>query len=286
MANNSLGILLAEGKKKLNIAGITEYALDAELFMMQVTGMSRIEVLTNSSFVLEEQQKNEYLEKIQRRMNKEPAAYILGYREFMGLNFCVESGVLIPRPDTEILVEAVLEVLENIGKKVSVAEVGSGSGCISISIAKLGNAECYCTDINPKAVELSIKNAKFNKIENRTHFYEGNIFKGLPPHIKFDIIVSNPPYIRKNDMASLMPDVKDYEPENALCGGDDGLDFYRMISADGKKLFNAGGYIFYEIGYDEADEVRKILADNGYNDICVKKDLSGHDRVVMARMED
>lgn len=286
MDSSVLGIILLEAKKKLNKSGVSEYALDAELIMMKVTGLSRIEVLTNNDFILTEKQNNEFFEKIQRRMNKEPIAYILGCREFMGLDFYVEKGVLIPRPDTEILVEAVLETIKNYDEKVSVAEVGAGSGCISISLAKFGNAECYCTDINHTAVELSFRNANLNKVENSVHFYDGDVFNGLPSDMKFDIIVSNPPYIRKNDMNSLMRDVREYEPENALCGGEDGLDFYRIISADGKRLLNDGGYIFYEIGYDEADEVRKILADNGYNDICVKKDLSGLDRVVMAHMED
>ncbi|MPM51964.1 Release factor glutamine methyltransferase [bioreactor metagenome] len=125
-----------------------------------------------------------------------------------------------------------------------------------------------------------------NKVENRVHFYDGDVFKGLPPNMIYDIIVSNPPYIRKKDMEFLMPDVKDYEPENALCGGEDGLDFYRTISAEGRKLLKADGYIFFEIGYDEANGVKEILVENGYKDICVKKDLSGLDRVVTARMED
>lgn len=286
MDNNSLGILLAEAKKKLNTAGVSEYALDADLIMMKVTGMDRVGVLTSSSFILSTQQKDEFFEKIQRRMNKEPVAYILGYREFMGLDFFVESGVLIPRPDTEILVEAVLETIEKSNRKIYAAEVGTGSGCISVSIAKFGNAECYCTDINPKAIELAVKNAMLNKVENRVHFYAGDVFKGLPPNMMYDIIVSNPPYIRKKDMKFLMPDVKDYEPENALCGGEDGLDFYRTISAEGRKLLKEGGYIFFEIGYDEAYEVKEILVENGYKDICIKRDLSGLDRVVMAHMED
>jgi len=285
MDSNSLGCLLMQAKKKLKESGIGEYALDSELIMMDVMHMNRINVLTNSTILLTEQQQSDFDKKIQRRMNKEPVAYILGYREFMGLDFYVESGVLIPRPDTEILVEAVLNIIRNNNKKVNVAEVGAGSGCISISIAKFVNAECYCTDINPKAIEISIKNAKLNKVEDEVHFYNGDIFNALPS-MKFDIIVSNPPYIRKKDIALLMPDVRNYEPENALCGGADGLDFYRRITIDGKNLLKPGGYIFYEIGYDEAEEVSRILAESGYNDIRVKKDLSGLDRVVMARMEE
>lgn len=286
MYSNSLGVLLKEAKEKLKYAEIPEYALDAELIMMQVTGMNRIEVLTEKAFVLDESQKNEFFEKIQRRIKREPVSYILGYREFMGLNFFVEQGILIPRPDTEVLVETVLQTIKVCGKKVYIAEVGTGSGCISVSIAKFSDAECYGVDINPKAVELSVKNSVLNKVEENTHFYYGDLFKGLPSNMMFDIIVSNPPYIREKDMDSLMIDVRNYEPENALCGGEDGLEFYRRISSEGKKFLKKNGYIFFEIGYDEADEVLDILINMGYTDICVIKDLNGLDRVVTARLED
>lgn len=286
MSIDSLDVLLKEGKKKLKDAGIPEYALDAELIMMQVTGMDRIEILTERTFVLDGRQKKQFFEKICRRVEKEPVSYILGHREFMGFDFLVEPGVLIPRPDTEILVEAVLQTIREWNKKIEIVEVGIGTGCISVSIAALSDAECYGVDINPKAVALSERNAERNGIEKKTHFYYGNLFEGLPSNKMFDMIVSNPPYIRKRDMETLMEDVKNYEPYNALCGGEDGLCFYRKIASEGKRILKKSGFVFFEIGYDEAEAVIDILTDAGYTKISVIKDLSGLDRVVKARLED
>lgn len=282
METGSIKMLLYNAKKILKEAGIQEYALDAELFMMKAVGMDRIHIITEGDKMLTEEQLEYFNRCVNRRLKNEPTAYIIGSREFMGLDFYVENGVLIPRPDTEILVERVIEEAKKRNGKALVAEVGAGTGCISISIAKYTNAVCRCTDINPTAVKLARKNAELNNVSDRAFFYDGDIFKGLPKNGKYDIIVSNPPYINKADMETLMPDVKDYEPSNALFGGDDGMDFYRKIASDGFELLNAGGGIFFEIGYDEAEGVSEILINNGYTDIEVLKDLSGLDRVVSA----
>ena len=282
METGSIKMLLYNAKKSLKEAGIQEYALDAELFMMKAVGMDRIHIITEGDKVLTDEQLEHFNRCVNRRLKNEPTAYIIGNREFMGLDFCVENGVLIPRPDTEILVERVIEEVKKKNGNALVAEVGAGTGCISISIAKYTNAVCRCTDINPNAVKLARRNAELNDVSDRAIFYDGDIFKGLPENEKYDIIVSNPPYINKADMETLMPDVKDYEPSNALFGGDDGMDFYRKIASDGFELLNDGGSIFFEIGYDEADGVSGILRNNGYTDIEVLKDLSGLDRVVSA----
>lgn len=164
-------------------------------------------------------------------------------------------------------------------------EIGAGSGCISVSIAKYAGIDCTATDINPAAVDVSKRNAEKNGVGDRTAFILGSLFEGVPEK-KYDLIVSNPPYIRKADMATLMTDVRDYEPAEALCGGEDGLDFYRRIAAEGRKYLRDGGMIFFEIGYDEAAEVGDILAANGFSGIETVKDLSGLDRVVSARRRD
>lgn len=271
------GIVLKE-------AGIEEYILEAELFLAHTLNRTRLDILTDSFYEVSKKDQQIFEDMIKRRSLCEPAAYIIGTKEFMGLDFKVKPGILIPRPDTETLVEAVIEKIKEKGFKKS-AEVGIGSGCISISIAKYTDIECVGSDISPVAVETAVENAKNNEVEDRVKFYLGDVFKGIPEG-KYDIVVSNPPYIRQKDMETLMDDVKNYEPHTALYGGKDGLDFYRRITEEGKELLNDGGYIFYEIGYDEAVEVSQILEVNGFVDIEVVKDLSGLDRVVSARKGD
>ncbi len=273
--------LVTEAAKKLKASDIEEYKLEAELFMAETLGISRIDVIIDGSRDIGRTQQSSFESMIKRRMLHEPVAYITGRREFMGLDFSVSESILIPRPDTETLAEAAIECIKKNNLKM-LAEVGIGSGCISVSIAKYTGIKCFGTDINEKAVETAEINAAKNGVSGITQFYYGNIFEGLPK-VKFDIIVSNPPYIRKKDMDCLMEDVKNYEPDNALCGGEDGLDFYRKISCDGVKLLNNGGFIFYEIGFDQAQEVSDILKGNGFVDIKVIKDLSGLDRVVCGR---
>lgn len=272
------------GADILRQAGLEEYKFEAEYLLSECLGISRIEILTDGDRILEDGQAEMFMNMISRRSKREPAAYITGHREFMGLDFEVCEGILIPRPDTEILVEEIIKTASEKNLKTSV-EIGLGSGCISVSLAKYANLDCFGTDISETALIISNKNAKNNGVEDKTEFYLGDIFEGLP-ECKYDIIVSNPPYIRKKDMETLMADVKEYEPYTALCGGDDGLDFYRRITSDGMELLNEGGYIFYEIGYDEADEVSEILRKKGFCEIRVIKDLSGLDRVVAARKGD
>lgn len=279
-----LRTLINEAGKMIADAGIEECRFEAELLMAVTLGVSRFDILINQDMEISEEQKKFFFELVKRRVNREPSAYIMGYKEFMGLNFKVRPGILIPRPDTEILVETIIDTVKKAGFKTS-AEIGIGSGCISISLAKYTELECYGTDISSVAVKTARENAELNGAADRTNFYEGDIFVGLP-NMKFDIVVSNPPYIKKKDMESLMPDVRDYEPHTALCGGDDGLDFYRKITEDAVGKINRGGYIFYEIGYDEAEDVSDILRQNGFEDINVIKDLGGLDRVVSARKGD
>lgn len=280
----NIGALASWGAGVLKNAGLDEYRFEAEYLLAECLGVDRIVILTDRDRPADAQQEDRYREMIERRAKREPAAYITGHREFMGLDFDVCPGVLIPRPDTEILTE---EVINKAAEKgfASCAEIGLGSGCISVSLAKYTNMRCFGTDISPIALETAKGNAEKNGVGDRTEFYAGDVFDGLPER-KFDVIVSNPPYIREKDMEGLMADVRDYEPGTALCGGADGLDFYRKIAAEAGKWLNEGGYIFFEIGFDEAMEVSNILEQNGFEEIKVAKDLSGLDRVVRARKGD
>jgi release factor glutamine methyltransferase len=194
----------------------------------------------------------------------------------MGLEFDVSPHVLIPRQDTEILVEEALKLCE--GKKV--LDMCTGSGCIIISIAKLGkSAGVAAVDISAEALNVAKGNAAKNEV--KVEFIESDLFEKVEGD--YDIIVSNPPYIRTKVMEELMPEVKDHEPVIALDGSKDGLYFYRKITASLKQHLRSGGTILYEIGYDQGEAVRDILKQEGFTDILVKKDLSGLDRVVTAR---
>ena len=232
-----------------------------------------------------------FLELMEKRSLGYPIQYILGEKEFMGLDFYLEEGVLVPRGDTEILVEYVIKYIdENYGdKKINVLDIGIGSGAISLSIAN------YCKNVEVLGIDISrtaIKVANINKERfnlSNASFYEGDLFQaleGLNMEEGFNIIVSNPPYISKKDIEELDVQVKDFEPRLALDGGLDGLDFYRRISLESKEFLVAGGLLIYEIGYDQGDLVRDILIKEGFKDVSIIKDLQGHNRVVMGFLKD
>ena len=207
-----------------------------------------------------------------------PIQYILKEKEFMGLNFYVDKGVLIPRNDTEILVEYIIDRVKDQSKDIF--EIGFGSGAISLSLGHYcKNAKILAVDISDKAYQVASINKERLSIDN-VELRMGDLFSGIDE--KFDLIVSNPPYINKNDMDKLDPKVRDFEPEISLYGGKDGLDFYRKITKEAKKYLRRNGLLIYEIGYDQAEDLTNILKSEGYLDIEIRKDLSGNDRVALA----
>ena len=217
---------------------------------------------------------------VKRLAGAEPLAYILGSCEFMGLPFQVSPAVLVPRPDTECLVEWILEDWK--GKNASFADLGTGSGCIPVSLLHhaptlLGSA----CDISPEALEVARGNAQLNQIQNLV-FYQGDLLEAFPKESRFDFIVSNPPYITEEAMQSLPANVK-REPFIALYGGTDGLDFYRRIVERAKTYLVPGGLLYFEIGYDQGKRVPELLAAAGYSHIQVRKDYAGLDRCVKAQ---
>jgi release factor glutamine methyltransferase len=212
-----------------------------------------------------------------------PLQYVLGRWEFMSLEFFIGREVLIPRPDTETLVETIL-AHERKGSKG--LEIGVGSGCISISLAHHGGIIMLGTDICPRAVEIAKFNATRHSREsgNPPTFVAANLF---PPGIEeFDFIVSNPPYIPTGEIADLDESVKNYEPLSALDGGHDGLEFYRRIAAQAAARLAVGGRIYFEIGYNQGEDVKNILKMNGFFGINIIKDLAGHDRVIVGVKND
>ena len=279
--------LYREGIRKLTENEVPEAELNA-WYLLQSCLSEEPFSYTRSRFFLEQMEQAApetitlYMEKVSKREEHIPLEYILGYTEFMGLTFLVREGVLIPRQDTELLVERVLNYLKQKiqGKKVKVLDMCTGSGCIAISIKKLAeNVDVTAVDLSPKALKVAIDNAK--QLDAKVTFIESDLFENVSG--KYDIIVSNPPYISKSDIETLMEEVKNHEPMMALDGDEDGLIFYKKISEKLNEYLSDDGMIFYEIGYDQGKTVPDILKQYNFKDINVYKDLSGNDRVVIAR---
>ena len=228
-------------------------------------------------------QRDNYIRNVKRLIAGEPLQYITGKQEFMKLNFLVTKDVLIPRPDTEILVEQVIKIAGGINNPI-ILDLCTGSGAIAVSLAKyVKNVKIYAIDISSKSLDISKQNAELNGVKNNIKFIESNLFEKIKDQ-KFDIIVSNPPYIETETIKKLSKDVQN-EPKLALDGGKDGLDFYRKISENGYKFLNRQGYLCLEIGYNQKIAVRKILENKKrYVNINCKKDLCGNDRVISAQI--
>ena len=270
--------LLADGAKMLAQAGIDEAELDARYILEYITGLNSAQYFINSEDIIEKDKAEEFFRLIERRSKRIPLSYVIGTRDFFGLTFKVDENVLIPEQETELLVEEVIKYSE--GK--AVLDMCTGSGCIAISIALFGKpSKVAASDICHKALEVARENAKSLKA-GEISFIQGDMFENVTD--KFDIIVSNPPYIETGEIDELMPEVRDYIPRLALDGDEDGLKFYRIISKEAVKKLNKNGRIFYEIGYNQSRAVASILLENGSTDVKIMKDYSGLDRIVMAKL--
>lgn len=258
--------------------------LDVETLLQKVLGVDRLYILLNLDRILSNDEEQLFNKFIEERLNNRPIAYIVGNREFMGLDFYVQEGVLIPRPDTEILVEEVIELAKDKGK-VNILDIGTGSGAITVSLAKyLENAKVTSVDISDIALEIGKRNAMENNVVDRIDFIKSDLFSALDKNVKFDIIVSNPPYIKREVIETLDKQVKDFEPYNALEGGIDGLDFYRAITTQAKDFLKEGGILAYEVGHDQSEDVSKLMEIDGYTNIYTRKDLQQIDRVVIGNI--
>ena len=228
-------------------------------------------------------QRDEYVKNIKRLIAGEPLQYITGVQEFMKLNFVVTKDVLIPQPDTEILVEEVIKIANRL-QNPYILDLCTGSGAIAVSLAKnIPNVKIVATDISKKALEIAKYNAKLNGVLNNIDFIESNLFQKIK-NIKFDIIVSNPPYIVTTEINKLPKDVRQ-EPIIALDGGKDGLDFYRKIYEKGHDFLNRQGYLCVEIGYNQKEAVKRIIeGQKRYVETYCKKDLCENDRVIVTQI--
>ena len=267
-----------KGKNILTEAGIAEAGLEARLLLEHVCGTGRNDLLVHGDRLVEDVQCSSYEQLLTGRADRIPLQYLTGCQEFMGLNFAADRHVLIPRQDTEILVE---EVLKNLHDGMEILDMCTGSGCILISLLRYSN-DCagLGVDISGWALRVAEKNAQniLSGFSGKVRFLESDLFENVEE--MFDVIVSNPPYIPAGDMEGLMPEVRDYEPRIALDGGEDGLVFYRKILEESRSHLKKGGMLFFEIGYDQGRAVSKMMRETGFLDVQVRKDYAGLDRVV------
>lgn len=276
--------LLKLGTKILTEVNIDTARLDTQLLLGSVLNKDKLYLMVHNDENVSEKDKKEFLQLINRRKNNEPIKYILGQGDFYGLDFYVEEGVLIPRSDTEVLVEKVLSIIDK-DECINVCDLCSGSGAIGIALAY------YRQNINVDAIDyysitekVTKKNIERHNLQERVKFIKSDLLEEvIKENKKYEIIVSNPPYIKEEEIKTLMNDVKNFEPHTALSGGVDGLIFYRRIIDDSRKVLNKDGILAFEIGYDQGNSVKNLMEQNGYNDVQVIKDLAGLDRVVIGK---
>ncbi len=258
---------------------------EARIIMSYATGLSSTELITRAKELMRDDDFDEYEKRIYARIEGVPLQYIVGIQEFMGLPFRVNRSVLIPRLDTEVLVENVLELIKRLSRKDSeILDMCTGSGAIGISISvKCPDAVVTLTDASEEALHTAMGNAGLNEVNRRCVFLKGDMFEAIPEDKTYDIIVCNPPYIKSDVIDTLDVEVKDHEPRMALDGGKDGLDYYRILADEASMHIRSGGYLALEIGSDQGKAVKKLLEDaDTYASVEVKRDLAGLDRVVIA----
>lgn len=274
--------ILQNSINKLKENNIEGPSLVARILLAKLLNIQKEKLITIDENDLEEKIEQQYNIQIQEIINGKPIQYITNSQEFMKLNFYVDENVLIPRADTEILVEEVINICSKTNKNLKILDLCTGSGIIAISIAKyVKNCELYASDISVNALEIAKKNAISNNVEEKLTFVQSNMFENLKE--KFDIIVSNPPYIKTNIIKTLDKQVQK-EPRIALDGGNDGLNFYKIIAKNANMYLNINGYLCMEIGYDQKIQVEQIIEkENIFSNIYSKIDLYGNDRIVVAK---
>ena len=279
---------LQEGTGFLSRLGIESARLDAELLLGMVLGQKREELYLSFERRLGSRQRREFQSLLERRALGEPIAYITGRREFWSLDLLVTSDVLVPRPETELLVEVSIGLVEAESQisdfKFQILDLGTGSGNIAVSLAKeKGDSEIWATDLSLEAIQVAEMNAARHEVKRQIHFFQGDAFKPVEEKREFfHMIVSNPPYVRRGEVPALPRDVRAWEPLSALDGGIDGLDFYRRIAAEGHLYLKEKGFVVLEIGDGMAEEVLRLFAAAGfYSGSSVRRDYSGKERVVV-----
>lgn len=290
-------ILVKEGEYQLSKAFCMDPKIDAQELYCYLAGLDKVSLFLKAEEEVDPETEEKYMELIRRRAERIPLQHITGVQEFMGYTFKVNPHVLIPRQDTETLVTEAAKTIQSTPreklsffeklkgrKEWDVLDLCCGSGAVGISLAKIcSNVKVTATDISAEAVETAEANAEDLRVKVR--FLTGDMFEPVKGR-KFDMIVSNPPYIRTNMISILQEEVKDHEPLNALDGGRDGLDFYRTIVEKAADFLKPEGFLLVEIGHDQGEDLRKMLKDSGkYSPAVVIKDLPGRDRVVKCKLK-
>ena len=263
------------GKEQLQKAGITDAELDARLLLEFICHTDRNALYAHGDQEIEDEKMQDFLQLIEKRAVHIPLQHLTGEQNFMGLDFLVNEHVLIPRQDTEILVE---EIMRDLHDGIRILDMCTGSGCILLSLLHYSN-DCSGVGVDVSEDALAVARQNVDRLaEKQAVFIQSDLFEKVEG--SFDLIVSNPPYIRSQEIAGLMPEVREHEPHLALDGKDDGLHFYREIIKGAMPHLKRGGQLFFEIGYDQGEAVQALLAANGYTEIAVVKDYAGLDRVV------
>ncbi|MFN3467380.1 MAG: peptide chain release factor N(5)-glutamine methyltransferase [Candidatus Brocadiales bacterium] len=280
--------VLAEATQFLEKAGIDSPRLDAEVLLSEVLNLPRHQLYAKLNESIDSASLKIFRRLVRKRATRVPLQYIIGHVEFMSMDFLTKEGIFIPRHETELVVEAVLQRAEDIAQSVIIMDIGTGSGNIAISLAvNLPHAEVYASDISQKALRLARFNAQRYLVENKVSFLKGPLytaFRGLGLEGKVDFIASNPPYVPEGEWKGLQPEVRDYESPEALMAGKDGLDCYREIIKGASLWLRPGGWLVLEMGEGQAVPIQGlILKEESLGGVEVIKDLQGIERVIVAR---
>lgn len=281
--HDALSIIQAQaaGAESLGAAGVTDPRREAGSLLAHAVRHDRTYLITHGNDLLTGEQLERFRTLIARRAAREPLQYIIGYQEFFKLSFEVTPDVLIPRPETELIVEAALELADR-ERSLSILDVGTGSGCIVISLLhELKNARAIATDISPNALEVARRNAHRHNVSDRVTFTQSDSLAPLTQSAAFSLIVSNPPYVPARDIATLQREVRDHEPLTALASGADGLDHIRALLRETPRVLHHSGYFIFEIGFGQGDAIEQLVDRAIWHLLAVRKDLQGIPRTVV-----
>jgi len=274
--------LINHGSRQLKDKRIYSHKLDSEILLSKVLNKTREELLINLDQKIAPQEISDFNKLVDRRSSKEPIAYILKEKEFWSKSFLVNNNTLIPRPETELMVEKIVKIFKT--KDIFVLDIGTGTGCILLSIlSELKNSKGIGLDISSKAIQIANANSSKHKLTQRTKFYKRSLNEIY--HNKFDLIVSNPPYIMKKDIKNLNEDIKKFEPKLALDGGNDGLDVIKKVIYKSRSILKIKGMLALEIGNEQFKKVSKILRSNKFNIRYLVKDYRENIRCVLSTLE-
>lgn len=278
----SLKELYYHGKELMKQSGIENPELEASVLLAKALSIKANDIYVRPEKEVKPEELEDFRQLLERRIRREPIAYIVGEKEFYSRSFVVTPDVLIPRPETEILVEEALKILDDLVSP-SIIDIGTGSGCIAVTIGcECQNASIFASDISPEAILIARKNAQGHGVSRRVSFVCSDLLDCFKDR-SFELAISNPPYVEKSDYVSLDPDVRDYEPKLSLVGGEDGLDYIRRIVSESRRILKKGGWCIIEIGAGQSDRVTEMLEEAGFKDISLSKDLSGIERVTKGK---